>query len=71
VALHQVAVEMGFCCGFRDLAMGEYNFSDYSKLAQKYRFFLAIHVLGDESSTFLEGGVCRRGWPRAVCEDFI
>jgi hypothetical protein len=30
-------------------AMGEYNFSDYSKLAQKLSYFFPIHVLGDES----------------------
>ena len=30
-------------------AMGEYNFSDYSKLAQKVLYFFTIHVLGDLS----------------------
>ena len=30
--------------------MGDYNFSDYSKLALKLSYFFAIHVLGDETS---------------------
>ena len=66
VASHQVAAEMGFCCGFRysATAMGECIFSDYSKLAQKLLFFFRDSCMYLEMSrpTFLGGGAAGMRW---------